>query len=328
MEELKPESPELRTSGNLEMNIASPSDRRFYIGFTVGVPGLGKSFMIKKLKDVVAISSNHTMEVSVSDQARSGHLAKYYQEHKIDLNKLTHDEIFKIEVDQGPAIKQALLDDIVTRLKTLRDGHQKHNFFVIDKNLSAQSLITFVEEQVSKILSGFKVQYFIVIPNQPELAGDRSFYPFHIDTVLVGLYRSLNRKEHVTMKFGPVHSLLSFTSCLEGQIKDNFDQKFPEGKYQRLYVRYYLKDKSSSAKESSKDITAACTKLRELLLDIINKKTTCEKAAAEIVNLVQVIEPMNIFGDFGQEAFEKFLEHVEKDFESTFHRPESYGKQL
>lgn len=292
---------------------AHGSPRRFFIVFTVGIPGIGKSFIINKLKDYIQQQKDYAMEISTSDEIRSSYLAEYYKLNNIDVEKLTQEELFKIEVDQGAPVRQGLYDDIRRKLKKLLEDNARESIFVLDKNHCNKQLIAYVESQVEEIFQEQQAKFFILVPDTLKEGEDRTFYPFHFETISVGLIRSLTRKEHLTMKYGAIHSLLSFTTCLTSQLKESFDEKFPPAKYTRIEVSYYLRQQVEDEKKKP-TIVAALEKLKELILAVVQKKTEAAAACSEIEKQVAILVPINAFFPSKPETYKAMLEAFNKQF--------------
>ena len=72
--------------------------------FTVGNPGLGKSYLLKKVTDYILTMDDTAVSVCTSDEARSKVLAVAYKVNNIDVSKLTQQEIYKIESDNGVSV--------------------------------------------------------------------------------------------------------------------------------------------------------------------------------------------------------------------------------
>lgn len=70
------------------------SSSKIYTVFTIGQPGLGKSYLIKKVQDMFGRDERIRLVVCTSDEARSRVLAKVYKEQNIDVSKLSQEEIY------------------------------------------------------------------------------------------------------------------------------------------------------------------------------------------------------------------------------------------
>lgn len=231
----------------------SPIATRFlYLVLTVGVPGIGKSYYIKRLKDFILTLPDHSVNVSTSDEVRSNILAKYYADNNIKLEELTQEEIYKIEDLMSPTTKAALMVDIKDKLEAAFNSQAIHNVFILDKNHSPTNLIKHVEDVANSFFGNQRIHHVVLIPETFGCNADKLCKPFNFDILLIGLIRSLLRKEHMTMKFGSVHSLLSFIGCLQSQIKEPFEQRFPSEIFSQVALHYYDLDVMRQGKRNPK----------------------------------------------------------------------------
>lgn len=283
--------------------------RRLYLVYTLGVPGLGKSSLVNKLKSLVRDSAEASIEVCVSDEVRSGYLAKEYETRGLNLAELSQEDIFRIEVESGPKIKEELNKQIKLKLSRLGDSGKQNNFFILDKNHSSPSLISYIKEEADKAFEGHTVLGRILVPDI-FLPGEQSvFGPFKFETLAIGLIRSINREGHLTMKFGKVHSLLSFIGCLHNHLSDNFASKFPEDLYKRVKVDYYNHEKVEDyAKQSPAD--GSYHQLYQLVLSLANKTSTVKDSSEAVITAVKQIAEINEFIDFNDNYGNRIIQNI------------------
>lgn len=283
--------------------------RALYIIFTVGVPGLGKTFIISRFAKYLSELPNHAVRVCTSDEVRSKVLADYYADNKLDLASLSQSDIYKIEVDNVNNIRSSLFKKATAQLNELEQSNAELTFFFVDKNQSSSSLVNHIHEQAASIFEGSKIIKGIFTPDLFVESDPRTYYPFKYETLIVGLCRSLHRKEHLTMKHGSLHSLLSFINCLVNQIKDDFDAKFPPEDYRRLHILYYDQH-DVDEKLTKSPLKEAAVKLKEALDEVIGEKKTIEEVADTILQNVEILLPVNVFSPFDKEKIEALYKRL------------------
>jgi hypothetical protein len=268
--------------------------RHLYLVLAVGVPGIGKSYLIGNFKKFIQTLPDHSINVCTSDEVRSKTLAQYYLDNNIKLEDLSQEEIYKIEDINVPNTRAALMVDIQQKLEEANQSRAVHNVFILDKNHSSKTLISFVEEVAFTLFGEVSIHHVVLVPDTFGCDADKLCYPFNFDTLLVGLIRSLLRKSHLTMKHGTVHSLLSFIGCLQGQIKEPFSDRFPEDRYTQVPVHYYDAQKLKEGLQDPK-MKAMYDELHELIWDMTTKKKTVTEGAPRTVELVKGLESLNSF---------------------------------
>lgn len=284
----------------MESPATKVSDTQLYLIFTVGVPGLGKSSLINKLKTALAATESSCVEVCVSDEVRSAYLAREYKNREMNLERVTQEEIFKVEVECGPQVRAKLNTTIAMKLMNLRDSGSSNCFMILDKNHCTQALIDFISTESESIFKGCQIHKKLILPNQ-FIPGQRDYFgPFIFDTLVIGLIRSLNRKEHLTMKYGSLHSLLSFFTCLRSHVGDEFQAKFPLATYKHVKVDYYNETTANDFKSESLN-SDTLEKLKSLVTAVADKSTTIEQAADSIPRLVEQLVPMSAFVELTQD---------------------------
>lgn len=271
-----------------------PSSIQLYLIITVGVPGLGKSSLINSMRFALDAIDGTSVEVCVSDEVRSALLAREYTNRNMDLQTTTQEEIFKVEVECGPQVKSKLNSTITMKLMSLRNSGAKNCFFILDKNHCSGELVQFINKESEVIFKDCKIQRQLLMPNG-FVSGQRDYFgPFVFDTIIIALIRSLHRKEHLTMKYGPLHSLLSFFTCLRSHASDDFEAKFPSSKFQHVIVDYY--DAISAEKFKSKTSSQETViKLKTLVMAVVDNSITIEHAAEFVPQLVDQLVPMSTF---------------------------------
>lgn len=288
--------------------------RHVYLVYSVGLPGIGKSYLFGKLKDYCLTLPDNAIRICVADVSRSKVLDEHYASHHINIDELSQEAIYKIEALNGPQIKAELNRDVFAKMKELRDSQAVHNIFVIDKNHSPQSLIDTIEEAVNHNFGNPVIHRCILIPESfGSVEGEELYYPFNFNILLISLIRSLWRKDHLTMKFGPVHSLLSFIGSIKAQIKDSFEERYPKDKYSYIPIHYYnievieegLKDPENMKK---------FTELHKIIDELIQGKKEVPESTEQVVNLVKPLKPLNSFAkideDYVKEVYEKILASI------------------
>lgn len=282
-----------------------------YLLFTVGVPGLGKSYLVNSLVQYLNKIPDHFANICTSDEVRSKVLADYYSAHNVDVSKLSQEEIYKIESDNALETRAKLFEQVKEHLGSLHASGKSNCFFIMDKNFCSNQLIQLAQEQAKQVFTGWNLHHGVFVPDIFAEDDDRSFYPFKLETILIGLERSLTRKVHLTMKYGPVHSLLSFTSCLQSQLKDAFDEKFPPTVYKRIQVHYYSQEIVEKGK-ANPVLQPLIEKLREIVNDLVSKKRLVPEACDELVHIVEQLEPMNAFETPGESGLTQLVDRIKK----------------
>lgn len=301
----KPEGEVVSTAGN------KVSNGNLYVLFTVGIPGLGKSYLVGKLVEYLDKLPDHAGTICTSDEVRSKVLADYYVAHQIDVAKLSQEEIYKIETDSAADIRSGLFDRVKEQFGKLLSSGKKNCFFIMDKNFCSNQLIQYVDEQAKLLFPDWTLHHGVFVPETFTEGDDRSLYPFKLDTILIGLERSLTRKVHLTMKYGSVHSLLSFISCLQSQLKDPFDAKFPPSIYKRIPVDYYGLEAVAKGKENP-EFQPKLKQLKQIVADLVSKVRPIPEACDELVEVIRVLEPMNTFANLGESELSALANRVKK----------------
>lgn len=88
-----------------------PVTPSIYTIFTLGQPGLGKSYLIKKIRENLEKNPKIAVQVCTSDEARSRVLAVAYKVNNVDVTKLSQEEIYKIEADNALAVRLELFSE-------------------------------------------------------------------------------------------------------------------------------------------------------------------------------------------------------------------------
>lgn len=249
------------------------------------------------------------MDVCVSDEVRSDVLAEEYKARGLITERLSQDEVYKIEVEAGQKTKDELNKRIGAKLHALSQAGTTHNIFILDKNHCAPNLIDFVNKQAEIHFQGADIRREIMVPDIISQDDAKAMGPFKFDTVLIGLVRSLNRTGHVTMKYGNIHTLLSFIGCLGNQIIDRFDEKFPPNVYRRIQVDYYnqkVVEEFKAAMEHPEQVG----RLRQVLLDLAHKKASVTDHADFIAAVTKSMVPMNVFPEFDDKSAKKFIQNI------------------
>jgi len=286
--------------------------RHLYLVYAIGVPGIGKSYVINKLKDYCLSLPDTSIRICTSDMARSTTLDEYYKTNNIQIDKLTQEEIYAIEVLNGPKTRAALKADIDVKIKELSESDAVHNIFVLDKNHSNQEVIDTVNQATENHFQGSAIHYSVLTPeNFGSTEGEQLYYPFNFDILLIGLIRNLCRKDHLTMKYGPIHSLLSFIGSLQKQVKDPIEGRFPQAKTSYIPVHYYNFESMDAGKaDSSKKIVYE--ELHKLIDDLVEDKRKIPDSADDVVKLVKQLASLSDFAtiddDYVRDLHEKILE--------------------
>lgn len=241
------------------------------------------------------------VSVCTSDEARSKVLALAYKVNNVDVSKLTQEEIYKIESDNGISVRMELFAECEAKIQALADTGKKTCVFVLDKNHVSPMLVDKVNEVANNCFANGHIKRSILVPEDVESFNKSRIYPFKRETLMICLERSLYRKEHLTMKYGVVHSLLSFVSCLRSQIKEDFDAKFPTQKYTRIVAPYYDRDVVQQV-GSDKKYQDALVSLEELILELVDNKKTVSEACPEVMHLVEILAPLNKFANLDDKA--------------------------
>lgn len=289
--------------------VKTPNERQLHVVFTLGVPGLGKSFLINKLKAACRSIIGLAHEVCVSDDVRSGVLAVEYANRKLDVDSLPQEQIYKIESECGPQIKEAFNQEIEAKLKKLKESGCAINLFVIDKNFCTKVLVDYVDAQAKKWFPDAKIYKAIIVPDDPE---DKSSYmigPLSFDTLTIGLIRSLTRHNHITMNHGSTHVLLSYFGCLVNQATDDFQAKFPQTEFRRVKANYYDEQVVTKFRESNSN-QAQYERLRQVVNDLAHKKAQVSDHQGFITSVIQELIPMNAFPTFTDKDAQAFLQNL------------------
>lgn len=114
--------------------------------FTVGNPGMGKSYLIKKITHYLEKLDNTAVSVCTSDEARSKVLAVVYKVNSIDVSKLTQEEIYKIESDNSLSVRMELFAECEAKLQALAETGKRTCVFILDKNHVSPMLVDKVNE--------------------------------------------------------------------------------------------------------------------------------------------------------------------------------------
>lgn len=275
-----------------------------YLVFTVGVPGLGKSSLINKLRSQTQ-KLPLALETCVSDEVRSGVLAKEYAERKVSPASLSQEEIFKVEIESGPRIKEELNNQIIAKLNNLKNSGSQICLFVLDKNHCAANLVAFVKEQAEQIFQGVRIAKRVILPTL-EMDANKTFGPFHFDTIAVGLVRSLGRKGHITMNHGSLHSLLSFVTCLQNHMADNFDAKFPPEEFGRVEGNYFVREKAEEVKNQA-SLKDQYDRLKQIVELLGKKQAPLAEHADFLCAAASMLAPMSVFPPMEEEHALQFL---------------------
>lgn len=276
-----------------------------YIVFTVGLPGLGKSSLINRLK-TVGPDLGVAMETCVSDEVRSHILAQEYLARQVLPAQLSQEDLFQIELESGPKIKAELNRQIGVKLESLRRSGAPRCVFILDKNHCPAALVAFVKSSAEAAFPTARIEKRVLLPSL-EREPQADFGPFTFDTVAVALVRSLGRKGHLTMNHGSLHSLLSFVTCLQNHVADDFDSKFPPGEYKRVPAEYYLQAQAAAAKELHKD---HYDRLRLLLLGLAKREGSLSATADAICASAGQLGSMSVFPPLDDLQAAQFFQKV------------------
>jgi hypothetical protein len=283
--------------------------RHLYLVLIVGVPGIGKSYLIGRLKSFIQSLPDHFVTVCTSDEIRSKTLSQYYADNNIRLDELSQQDIYKIEELNVPNTRAALMKDIQAKLEAASSSNAIHNVFILDKNHSSKTLIAHVEDTANALFGEQRIHRVVLVPDTFGSNADKICKPFDFDILLIGLIRSLCRKEHMTMKFGSVHSLLSFVGCLQGQIKEPFSDRFPEERFSQAPVHYYDSEVLRKGKAEPEN-RKAYDELHDLICEVTAKQRTVAESADRIVELVTKLKPLSEFPVINQDVLKELYENI------------------
>lgn len=278
-----------------------------YLVFTVGLPGLGKSSLINKLR-VQCQSLPVALETCVSDEVRSGVLAQEYADRKVSPDQLGQEQVFQIELESGPKIKEELNRQISAKLLKLKHTGSQICVFILDKNHCAASLVDFVRRQAEDVFPGVRLAKRVILPTL-DRDPQGAFGPFAFDTVAVALVRSLGRKGHITMNHGSLHSLLSFVTCLQNHVADDFDAKFPAEEFVRVPADYYVRARAEEVAALT-GLRDQYDRLRQVLEPLAKKKAHLSDHADFICATTGQLGSMSVFPDFDYQKATLFLQTV------------------
>jgi len=289
-------------------NHTGESTKTLHLIFTLGVPGIGKSSLINTLRRASQAIPKMAVEVLTADEVRSAILAQEYQARSLQVENLSQEEIFKIEVESAPKIKTAFNEEVSNRLQKLSKVGSPLSLFFLDKNYCSASLVNHVNDEASKFFTGYNIERTLMVPDvlSGDLDSQKIVGPFRFETILVSLVRGLNRKNHITMNHGCRHVLLSFTGCLGSQLSESLESKFPKNQYRQLEVDYYSKD-------VAKEFLAAFPKqdqlerLRSVLMDVATKKTQIQDVEDYICGITSELVPMSTFKNLTEENAKEYL---------------------
>src|SRR3990167_3456820 len=276
-------------------NTGSGSTNTLHLIFTLGVPGIGKSSLINTLRRASQAIPQMAVEVLTADEVRSSILAQEYQSRGLLVENLSQEEIFRIEVESANKIKIAFNEEVSSRLQKLALVGSPLSLFFLDKNYCSASLVNHVNEEASKHFGGYNIERTLMVPDsaKPEDTENLRFGPFRLQTILVGLVRILNRKNHITMHYGNKHSLLSFIGSLVSQVSDVPVQRFPPNKYRWLEMDYY--DKSVQIPEVIEG-QMSTNDLKVLLMNMVTKQTELDEE--KYSKLVAVSQKLSYISGF------------------------------
>jgi hypothetical protein len=246
----------------------------------------------------------------VADVSRSKTLDAYYLNNKINVDELTQEEIYKIEELNGKDVKQELQRDVFSKVKELKETEAVHNIFVMDKNYSPQHLIDTVEDAVNQNFTNPIVHHCVLMPESFGSSTGADFYfPFNFNILLISLIRSLWRKDHLTMKFGPIHSLFSFIGSIQAQKKDSFEERYPKERYTLIPIHYY---RNETIVEGLKDPEnqKLYSELHTLINELVEKKKSIPASADDVTRLVKPLIPLNTFVEFDDEYMKCLFDKI------------------
>lgn len=289
---------------------SSEGEHHLYLVFTTGVPGLGKTYLLDRLLAYINAQPKHLAISCSSDLVRSTVLAEHYKSEGIDITKLSEEAIYKIEADSSKQISSRLYDTLVDLLKKLKESNNERVFFFLDKNFCSKDLVKYINDQVEVIFKGWEVHRRVIVPEDFKEGEDRHYYPLKPSTLLICLERSLKRKEHLTMKYGNIHSLYSFISCLQSQIKDPFDGKFPPSVYQRVVVDYYDRDIFNIGLQNNEN-RVTFDKFNGQVADLVDKKVDIPAGVDGLVDTLRSLESLNAYHKIEQKELAGLMDKIQ-----------------
>lgn len=295
-------------------NNTSESTKTLHLIFTLGVPGIGKSSLINTLRRASQAIPKMAVEVLTADEVRSAILAQEYQARSLQVENLSQEEIFKIEVESAGKIKTAFNEEVSNRLQKLSKVGSTLSLFFLDKNYCSAALVNHVNDEASKFFTGYNIERTLMVPDKTksEDTENLKFGPFRFQTILVGLVRAINRKNHITMHYGNKHALLSFIGSLTSQVADSPSNRFPQPAYKWLEVDYY--DKSLLVPDTIEG-NLSISSLKELLMSLVTKKKElCEEIFSQ---LVAVSAKLSHIAGFHEITDEEGLEILRKEFSAS-----------
>lgn len=290
--------------------ILQNASHQIFLIYTVGIPGLGKSSLVNKLRDFCLACPQTSIEVCVSDEVRSKVLANEYAARSLDVNTVSQDEVFRVELESGPTIKEEFNRLIAAKLNMLRlQTNTKLKLLVIDKNYCSKELVNYVSNQAKTIFPDASVGSALLLPQALENEEESNLGPLKFSTMIIGLVRSLNRSEHPTMKYGPVHSMLSFVTCLKNHCADLLEEKFPVKSVKRIHVRYFKLEKASEFLQNPVN-AEQFKRLKEILTDIVENKAQIAAKIECVLNGVHFCKSMSEFIDYGEEEMLQVMKNI------------------
>lgn len=285
-------------------------NHQVYLVYTLGIPGLGKSSLVNKLREFCLACPQISIEVCVSDEVRSKVLASEYAARSLDVKTISQDEVFRVELESGQKIKEEFNRLIAVKLGLLRQRtDSKLKLLVIDKNHCAKALIKYVSDQANVIFPDASVGTALLQPQGLENEEEPTLGPLHFSNMIIGLIRSLNRSEHPTMKHGPLHSMLSFFTCLKNHCADQLEEKFPIKSVKRIHIRYFNLGKASEFLMNPVNLEHF-NGLKKILTEIVENKAEVAAKIESVLSGVHFCKSMNEFIDYNDDEMLQVVKQI------------------
>lgn len=285
-------------------------NHQVYLIYTLGIPGLGKSSLVNKLREFCQLCPQISIEVCVSDEVRSKVLACEYAARSLDVKTVSQDDVFRVELESGQKIKEELNRLIAAKLTLLRQKtNTKLKLLVIDKNHCSKALINYVSDQANAVFPDVSVGTALLQPQGLENEEEPTLGPLSFSNLIIGLIRSLNRSEHPTMKHGPVHSMLSYVTCLKNHCADQLEEKFPIKSVKRIHVRYFKLDKASQFLMDPVNLEQF-NDLRKILTEIVENKAEIAAKIESVLSGVHFCKSMSEFIDHNEDEMLQVVKKI------------------
>jgi hypothetical protein len=220
-----------QTSQKASQRKKANSKNNLIILLPVGIPGMGKSTMLKQIK-IVSEERNCSFRVLSNDETRRKLMDELQKKNKN--KKVSHEELFEKTTKKT---RDQFFKDLRAMIDQVSYMQEQDHIIFLDKNHPPQALDSTMTELQHISVPNVEIKVVAVIPLcYKNLRVHNKEYPFSENFVLNCMSRAIKREGHQTLIGEPL-KILNVVTMFVQQFKDF---KFKGPSLSKLNIDYYI----------------------------------------------------------------------------------------